>query len=494
MGQHPAGARLHVDPRGLSRATARPGPRTVIDRIWDAHAVAQTAAGHTLLHVDRIFLHERTGPALLAGLAAAGRLPRHPQRVFGCMDHIVDTTPLRSDRTRLVGGERFITEFRSRTQAAGIRLFDLHDARQGIVHVVSPEQGIALPGCTLVCPDSHTGTVGGIGALAWGIGSTEGEHAVATQTLVRPRPRRMLVRVDGRLAPGCSAKDLVLALIARFGATGGDGCAIEFAGPAVRALDVEGRMTLCNMAVEFGAWTGLVAPDERTIEWVAGRPFAPQGALFEAAAAYWRTLRSDDDAPWDAVLTLDASDVAPQVTWGTSPEHGGAVGGCVPDPAAQPDPARRAAWERALRYMDLQPGQPLVGTPIDAAFIGSCTNARLPDLRAAAAVLRGRRVAPGVRAIVVPGSMPVRAAAEAEGLHRVFEDAGFEWRASGCSLCFFAGGDSFGDARRVISSTNRNFEGRQGPGVRTHLASPVTVAASAVAGAIADPRALLDGA
>jgi 3-isopropylmalate/(R)-2-methylmalate dehydratase large subunit len=483
-----------VDPRGLNPATARPGPRTVSDRIWDAHAVADTAAAHTLLHIDRIFLHERTGPALLAGLAAAGRLPRHPQRVFGCMDHIVDTTPLRSDRTQLAGGERFVTEFRSRTQAAGIRLFDLHDPRQGIVHVVSPEQGIALPGCTLVCPDSHTGTVGGIGALAWGIGSTEGEHAVATQTLVRPRPRRMLVRVDGRLAPGCSAKDLVLALIARFGATGGDGCAIEFAGPAVRALDVEGRMTLCNMAVEFGAWTGLVAPDERTIEWVCGRPFAPRGEQWDAAVAHWRTLRSDDDAAWDAQLSLDAGGIAPQVTWGTSPEHGGEVGSCVPDPAAQPDPARRAAWERALRYMDLQPGQPLAGTPVDAAFIGSCTNARLPDLRAAAAVLRGRRVAPGVKAIVVPGSMPVRAAAEAEGLHRVFEDAGFEWRASGCSLCFFAGGDSFGAARRVISSTNRNFEGRQGPGVRTHLASPATVAASAVAGAIADPRPSLAGA
>lgn len=494
MGEHPAGARLHVDPRGLSRPTARPGPRTVIDRIWDEHAVAETAAAHTLLHIDRIFLHERTGPALLAGLAAAGRMPRYPQRVFGCMDHIVDTTPLRSDRTQLAGGERFVTEFRSRTQAAGIRLFDLHDPRQGIVHVVSPEQGIALPGCTLVCPDSHTGTVGGIGALAWGIGSTEGEHAVATQTLVRPRPRRMLVHVDGRLGPGCSAKDLVLALVARFGATGGDGCAIEFGGPALRALDVEGRMTLCNMAVEFGAWTGLVAPDERTIEWVAGRPFAPRGDQWDAAVAHWRTLRSDDDANWDAQLSLDAGGVAPQVTWGTSPEHGGEVGGRVPDPAVQPDPARRAAWERALRYMDLRPGQPLVGTPVDAAFIGSCTNGRLPDLRAAAAVLRGRRVAPGVKAIVVPGSMPVRAAAEAEGLHRVFEDAGFEWRASGCSLCFFAGGDSFGGARRVISSTNRNFEGRQGPGVRTHLASPATVAASAVAGAIADPRPLLAGA
>ncbi len=471
----------------------------MIDRIWREHLVAALSPTHDLVHIDRIFLHERTGPALLAGLAQAGRRPRHPERVFGCMDHIVDTTPARGDRTLLPGGERFVTEFRARMREAGIRLFDLHDARQGIVHVVAPEQGIALPGCTLVCPDSHTGTVGGIGALAWGIGSTEGEHAVATQTLVRPRPRRMRVRLEGTLPAGCFAKDLALALIARHGATGGaidgTGAAIEFAGAAVRALDIEGRMTLCNMAVEFGAWTGLVAPDERTIEWVAGRPFAPQGLAFERAAAHWRTLASDDAAAWDAELTLDASGLEPQLTWGTSPEHGGAITGVVPDPCDAPDAARRAARERALAYMGLAPGQRLAGTPIDAAFIGSCTNARLPDLRAAAAVLRGRKVRPGVRALVVPGSMPVRAAAEAEGLHRVFEAAGFEWRASGCSLCFYAGGESLGPpgsrAWRVISSTNRNFEGRQGPGVRTHLASPATVAASAVAGCIADPRPLL---
>jgi 3-isopropylmalate/(R)-2-methylmalate dehydratase large subunit len=462
--------------------------RTVIDKIWQAHHVADLPGGRALLHVDRIFLHERTGPALLAGLAAAGRKPRHPQRVFGVMDHIVDTTPLRSDRTRLEGGEGFIAEFRQRSLRAGLRLIDLDDPRQGIVHVVSPEQGIALPGCTLVCPDSHTGTVGGIGALAWGIGSTEGEHAVATQTLVRPRPRQLRVRFEGRLASGVGAKDMALALIHRHGATGGADAAIEFAGSTVRTLDIEGRMTLCNMAVEFGAWTGLVAPDEQTLQWVAGRPFAPRGQAFEQAAAHWRTLFSDDEARWHEEITFDVQGLAPQVTWGTSPEHGSAIDGHVPDPATAGSPTQRAAWERALRYMDLQPGAALEGTPIEAAFIGSCTNSRLPDLRAAAAVLRGRRVAPGIVARVVPGSMPVRAAAEAEGLHRIFLDAGFEWRTSGCSLCFFAGGDSFGAARRVISSTNRNFEGRQGPGVRTHLASPATVAASAVAGCIADPR------
>jgi 3-isopropylmalate/(R)-2-methylmalate dehydratase large subunit len=470
-------------------------PQTVIDKIWQAHWVADVDDRHSLLHIDRIFLHERTGPALLAGLAAAGRTPRHPSRVFGCMDHIVDTTAPRSDDCQLPTGKSFITEFRQRTAAAGIRLFDLHDARQGIVHVVSPEQGIALPGCTLVCPDSHTGTVGGIGALAWGIGSTEGEHAVATQTLVRPKPQRMQVRFDGRLPKACSAKDMVLALIAKFGASGGAGCAIEFAGDAVRVLDIEGRMTLCNMAVEFGAWTGLVAPDDSTTQWVAGRPFAPQGAALDAAAAHWRSLRSDDDAVWDQVLTLDVTNLSPQITWGTSPEHACAIDQAVPALQSAPDAAHRASWLAAQTYMGLQPGAALLGTPIDAAFVGSCTNSRLPDLRAAAALIRGRKVASGVKALVVPGSMTVRAAAEAEGLHHLFIDAGFEWRLAGCSLCFFAGGDSFGQSAsgkpvRVVSSTNRNFEGRQGPGVRTHIASPATVVASAIAGCIADPRAL----
>jgi 3-isopropylmalate/(R)-2-methylmalate dehydratase large subunit len=470
---------------------------TLIDRLWAAHRVADLGAGRTLLHIDRIFLHERTGPALLAGLAAAGRRPAHPQHVIGVMDHTVPTTPGRSDATLAPSLRGFVTAFREGTRAAGLRLIDLDDAAQGIVHVVAPEQGLALPGMTVVCPDSHTGTLGGLGALAWGIGSTEGEHAVATQTLVRAAAPQMRVHFDGTLPAGVGAKDMALALIARYGASGGSlagqGCAIEFSGAAVRALGIEGRLSLCNMAVEFGAWTGLVAPDDTTIEWTAGRPFAPRGADWDAAVAHWRGLAGDDDAAWQAELRLDVSHLAPHISWGTSPEHSVAVDARVPDPAAQADAPRRRAWERALAYMGLQPGQPLAGTPIDAAFIGSCTNARLPDLREAATLLRGRHVAPGVKAIVVPGSMPVRAAAEAEGLHRVFQDAGFEWRESGCSLCFFSGGDSFGldpaGTRRVISSTNRNFEGRQGPGVRTHIASPATVAASAVAGCIADPRA-----
>jgi 3-isopropylmalate/(R)-2-methylmalate dehydratase large subunit len=465
-------------------------PRSIIEKIWDEHVVAELGDGQALLHVDRVFLHERTGPQALAGMAAAGHAVANPALVFGVIDHIVDTDPGRTERTRFKGGDEFIRTFRDLARRAGIRLFDLDDPRQGIVHVISPEQGIALPGCTLVCPDSHTCTVGGIGALAWGIGSTEGEHAVATQTLVRPRPKTMFVDYSGRLGPGVTAKDMILALIGKYGAAGGANHAIEFGGEAVRALGVEARLTLCNMTVEFGAWTGLVAPDDTTIDWVAGRPFAPQAAHWDAAVAHWRALASDAGARWDARLDLDCAALAPQVTWGTSPAHAVAIDGVVPDPTVASDATMRTGFERALAYMDLKPGQALAGLPIEAAFIGSCTNSRLSDLRAAAALLRGRRVAPGVKALVVPGSTTLKKEAEAEGLDRVFEEAGFEWRESGCSLCFYSGGDSFGAARRVITSTNRNFEGRQGPGVRSHLASPLTVAASAVAGRITDPRTL----
>lgn len=465
-------------------------PRSIIEKIWDAHLVAELGDGQALLHVDRVFLHELTGPQALAALAAAGRAVAQPALVFGVIDHIVATGPGLSGSAREQAGAAFIRSFRDLARRAGVRLFDLDDPRQGIVHVVAPEQGIALPGCTLVCPDSHTCTVGGIGALAWGIGSTECEHAVATQTLARRRPGTMRVEFRGRPAAGVTAKDMILALIGRYGAAGGASRAIEFCGEAVAGLGVEARLTLCNMAVEFGAWTGLVAPDDATIEWLAGRPFAPRAAHWEAAVAHWRALATDDGARWDAQLDLDCAALAPQVTWGTSPAHVVGIDGVVPDPAAAPDATARAGIERALAYMDLRPAQPLAGLPIEAAFIGSCANSRLPDLRAAAALLRGRRVAPGVKALVVPGSTALKRAAEAEGLHRVFAAAGFEWRESGCSLCFHSGGDSFGAARRVITSTNRNFEGRQGPGVRSHLASPLTVAASAVAGRIADPRAL----
>jgi 3-isopropylmalate/(R)-2-methylmalate dehydratase large subunit len=406
------------------------------------------------------------------------------------MDHIVDTTPGRTDDTRMPGGREFITSTRASARAAGIHLFDLGDDRQGIVHVVSPEQGIALPGVTLVCPDSHTCTLGGLGALAWGIGSTEGEHALATKTLAVRKPKRMRIRFTGQLAPRVYAKDMILHLISRFGASGGVGYAIEFAGEAVGSLPVEARLTLCNMAVEFGAWTGIVAPDELTFEYVRGRPFAPQPGQWDAAVAHWRTLHSDPDATFDREIQVDCRGLPPQVTWGTSPQQGCGIDGEVPDPAGETDANRRQSAERALQYMGLSPGTRLAGLPIGAAFIGSCTNSRISDLREAAGVLRGRRVAPGIKAICVPGSSLVKKAAEAEGLDRVFRDAGFEWRESGCSMCFYAGGESFGLEERVVTSTNRNFENRQGPRTRSHLASPATVAASAVAGALADVRAL----
>jgi 3-isopropylmalate/(R)-2-methylmalate dehydratase large subunit len=464
--------------------------RTIIDKIWHEHEVAALGDGTSLVYIDRVFLHERTGSVALRELAAAHRRVRNPEQVFATMDHIVDTVPGRGDATRMPGGTAFITETRAAARAAGITLFDIGDDRQGIVHVVSPEQGIALPGVTLVCPDSHTCTLGGIGSLAWGIGSTEAEHALATKTLVVRKPKSMRVRFEGRLQPGVTAKDMILALIGAHGASGGVGYAIEFAGEAVRALPVEARLTLCNMGVEFGAWTVIVAPDEVVFEYVAGRPYAPDARVLQQAVAYWRTLASDPGAAFDREIVVECGGLAPQVTWGTSPQHVAGIDGCVPDPATEADPNRRKSMERALEYMALAPGTPLAGIPVQAAFIGSCTNSRLSDLRTAAAVLRDRKVAPGVRAICVPGSSQVKLAAEREGLDRVFREAGFEWRESGCSMCFFAGGESFGLEERVVSSTNRNFENRQGPRTRTHLASPATVATSAIAGRLADPRAL----
>ena len=465
-------------------------PRTIIDKLWDEHTVADLGDGASLLYIDRVFLHERTGSVALKGLEAAGRIVRNPEQVFCTMDHIVDTTPGRTDDTRVPGGREFITSTRASARAAGINLFDLGDNRQGIVHVVSPEQGIALPGVTLVCPDSHTCTLGGLGALAWGIGSTEGEHALATKTLAVRKPKRMRIRFEGVLAPDVYAKDLILHLISRFGASGGVGYAIEFAGSVVRALPIEARLTLCNMAVEFGAWTGIVAPDELTFAYVRGRPFAPRPEQWEQAITHWRRLPSDPDAQFDRELAVDCNELAPQITWGTSPEHGGGINSVVPDPAMETDANCRQSIERALTYMGLAPGTTLEGLPISAAFIGSCTNSRLSDLQEAARILRGRRVANGVRAICVPGSSQVKKAAEAAGLDQVFRAAGFEWRESGCSMCFYAGGESFGLEQRVVTSTNRNFENRQGPRTRSHLASPATVAASAIAGTLADPRKL----
>jgi 3-isopropylmalate/(R)-2-methylmalate dehydratase large subunit len=462
--------------------------RSIIEKIWAEHEVTDLGDGTSLLYIDRIFLHERTGSVALKELAAAHRRVRNPEQVFCTMDHIVDTLPGRGDNTRMPGGIEFITQTREAARAAGINLFDLGDDRQGIVHVVSPEQGIALPGLTLVCPDSHTCTLGGLGTLAWGIGSTEAEHALATKTLVVKRPKSMRVTFEGELLPGVTAKDMILRLIGEHSASGGVGYAVEFAGSTVRGLGVEARLTLCNMGVEFGAWTVIIAPDEKVFDYVQGRPFAPRDVVLEEALGHWKTLHTDHDAHFDREITVACDRLAPQVTWGTSPQHETAIDSVVPDPAGETDPNRRQSMERALEYMALTPGTPLSEVPIQAAFIGSCTNSRLTDLRAAAEILQGRKVAAGVKAICVPGSTQVKHAAEREGLDRIFREAGFEWRESGCSMCFYAGGESFGQAERVVSSTNRNFENRQGPRTRTHLASPATVAASAIAGHLADVR------
>jgi 3-isopropylmalate/(R)-2-methylmalate dehydratase large subunit len=467
-------------------------PRTLAARIWDAHVVAVLEGSKHLLLVDRVMLHERTGGVAFESLDQAGRTVLAPAQVFATMDHLVDTLPGRNDHTMMPTGTAFLTATRAGAQRHGITLFDIDDTRQGIVHVISPEQGIVLPGLTLVCPDSHTCTQGAFGALAWGIGSTEAENALATMTQRVSRPREMRIRIDGRLAPGVTAKDLALHMIGRLGASGAKGHIVEYAGEAVRALDMEGRMTLCNMATELSAFSAVIAPDETTFAYLHGRPYAPKGDDWAAAVAQWRRLASDQDAVFDAEHCFNAADVTPMVTWGNSPQHAAPIDGRVPHHADNPARESPAVHARALHYMGLAPGDALLGLPIDAAFIGSCTNSRLSDLRRAAAILDGRQVADGVRAICVPGSTQVKLAAIAEGLDRIFRKAGFEWREAGCSMCFFAGGESFAAGTRVISCTNRNFESRQGAGVRTHLASPETVAASAIAGRIADPRFLTD--
>ena len=430
--------------------------------------MADLGAGNALIAIDRVFLHERTGAAALKSMAEAGRPLVDPARVFAVMDHIVDTRPGRGDATLMPGGDAFITETRAACRAAGITLFDVNDRDQGITHVISPELGIVLPGVTLVAPDSHTCTQGAFGAFAWGIGSSEAEHAMATGTLRMKLPKTMRVTFAGALQRGVTAKDMILTLIAQCGAGGGIGYVVEFAGTAVSALDIEARQTLCNMATEFGAVSGIIAPDAVASAYFKGRRYAPD------PLPDWSDLVSDEGAIFDAEIAIDAAGITPMVSWGTSPEHSIGIGSVLPQ-----------GPERAHDYIGLAAGAPIAGIKIDAAFIGSCTNARLPDLRRAAAILDGRHVAQGVKALVVPGSRAVKRAAEAEGLDRIFTAAGFEWRDSGCSLCFYAGGEGFAPGSRVISSTNRNFEGRQGPGIRTHIASPETVAASAIAGVIA---------
>ena len=464
------------------------GPRTLFQKIWDDHEVADLGGGASLLLVDRILLHERTGGVALQSLANAGRQVLAPQQVFATMDHVVDTFPGRTDRTLMPTGTAFIAATRDGAKEAGITLFDLGDPGQGIVHVISPEQAIVLPGLTLVCPDSHTSSQGALGALAWGIGSTEAEHALATSTLRVKRPQTMRVSLTGRLQSGVTPKDVALTVLARLGSAGARAHVVEYAGDTVRGLDVEGRLTLCNMAAELSAFTALIAPDETVFNYLHGRRYAPRDAAWDEAIGSWRKLYTDEEASFDIDVTIDVGGLGPMVTWGTSPQQVVSIQESVPDYAAVSHRDTRDGYDRALAYMGLTAGVKLEGLPIDAAFIGSCTNSRLSDLRRAASILRGRRVAPGVKALVVPGSTRVKEDAEAEGLDRAFKDAGFEWRESGCSLCFFAGGESFPVGSRIITSTNRNFEGRQGPGTRSHLASPEMVAASAIAGSIADPR------
>lgn len=460
---------------------------TLFEKIWRRHLVAELAGGVGLVAIDRTLLHERTGGVALGAVADAGRKLASPQQVFATMDHVVDTLPGRTDRTIMPTGTQFIQALRERAKGQGIWLFDIGDPGQGIVHVISPEQGIVLPGVTLVCADSHTCTQGAMGALAWGIGSSEAEHALATGTLRVAKPATLRITVDGRLAAGVTAKDLALHILQLHGAAVATGHIVEFAGSTIRDMEVEARLTLCNMATEMAAFSAIIAPDDKTFAYVEGARFAPAGALWESALSSWRELTTDADAVFDREIAVDAAAIRPMITWGTNPQQAVPLGESVPQPG-QSSRDTPAMYKNAVDYMGIHAGGVLAGLPIDAAFIGSCTNARLSDLRRAAALLRGRRVAPGVRAICVPGSSAVKAGAEAEGLDRIFRDAGFEWRESGCSMCFFAGGEAMDAGARVVSSTNRNFESRQGPGTRTHLASPEVVAASAIAGHIASPE------
>ena len=464
-------------------------PRTLFDKIWDAHVVERLADGTCVLYIDRHLVHEVTSPQAFEGLRAAGRGVRRPDATIAVVDHNVPT----SDRAH------GIAEPESRLQVAtleanvaefGVPYFPLLDERQGIVHVIGPEQGISLPGMTIVCGDSHTSTHGAMGALAFGIGTTEVEHVLATQTLRQSPAKNMLVRVDGAVGPGVTAKDIVLAIIGRIGTAGGTGHVIEYAGEAIRALDMAGRLTVCNMSIEAGARAGLIAPDEKTFEYIKGRPYAPHGDAFDQAVAYWRTLPSDAGAAYDKTVVLNAADIAPMVTWGTNPEAVLPITGVVPNPGDVADEHKRIAMQRMLDYMALTPGTKLVDVPIDVVFIGSCTNGRIEDIRAAAEVARGRHVAEGVRALVVPGSGLVKAQAEDEGLDSILKEAGFEWREPGCSMCLAMNPDKLQPGQSSASTSNRNFEGRQGPGGRTHLLSPAMAAAAAVTGHLADVREL----
>ncbi len=461
--------------------------KTLFDKIWDAHLVHEAPGESSVLYIDRHLVHEVTSPQAFEGLRLTHRTVRRPEKTLAVADHNVPTKDRAKGISDPESAEQIATLERN-TKDFGVEYLPMDDIRQGVVHIVGPEQGFTLPGTTIVCGDSHTYTHGAFGALAFGIGTSEVEHVLATQTLLVPKSKNMRVTVHGALHAGITAKDIALAVIAKIGTAGGTGYVIEFAGEAVRALSMEGRMTLCNMTIEGGARAGLIAPDEVTFAYVAGRPRAPKGASFEAAVATWRQLHSDADAVFDAEIVLDAAEIAPMVTWGTSPEQALPITSVVPDPAAIADPGKKSGVERALAYMDLKPGQPLNAVKIDRVFIGSCTNGRIEDFRAAAKIAKGRTVASHVSAMVVPGSGLVKHQAEEEGLDQIFIAAGFEWREPGCSMCLAMNADRLEPGERCASTSNRNFEGRQGRGGRTHLMSPAMAAAAAIAGHLVDVR------
>jgi len=462
-------------------------PKTLFDKIWDAHVVHRQDDGTCLIYIDRHLVHEVTSPQAFEGLRNAKRAVRAPNRTLAVADHNIPTT----DRSAGIEDEesRIQVEALEKNAAEfGVPYFAMDDKRQGIVHVIGPEQGFTLPGMTIVCGDSHTATHGAFGALAFGIGTSEVEHVLATQTLIQKPAKNMRITVDGSLANGVTAKDVILAIIGKIGTAGGTGHVIEFAGSAIRGLSMEGRMTVCNMAIEAGARAGMIAPDATTFAYLKDRPMTPKGDNWDKAVAYWQSLPSDEGARYDSEIAMAAEDIAPTVTWGTSPEDAISINGCVPDPAKEKDPSKRAKIERAIEYMGLEAGQKLTDIKVDTVFIGSCTNSRIEDLRAAAALADGRKVAAGMRAMVVPGSGLVKEQAEAEGLDQVFIAAGFEWREPGCSMCLAMNADKLTEGERCASTSNRNFEGRQGRGGRTHLVSPQMAVAAALTGHLADVR------
>ncbi len=468
-------------------------PQTLFEKIWSRHRIMERPDGQVLLYIDNHLVQDGSAPAFEM-LRRRGLAPRAPDRTFATPDHYVPTDSRDLDTMPDPEKRRMAQALQQDSARAGIPFFGVDDPRQGILHVVGPEQGLSWPGTIIVCGDSHTSTHGAMGALAFGIGATEVSHVLATQALWQRKPRTMKVSVDGPLHAGVSAKDVVLSIIGRIGTAGATGHVIEYAGSTIAALTMEGRLTVCNMSIEAGARAGMIAPDDTTFEYLAGRPFAPAGKDWDAAMARWRALPSDPGARFDREVTLDAREIAPMVTWGTSPEDVIPITGRVPDPGAVPQAERREALARALAYMDLQPGTSMTDVSIDHVFIGSCTNGRIEDLRSAAAIIKGRKVATGVEAWAVPGSGLVKAQAEAEGLDRIFKDAGFQWRYAGCSMCLGTNGDVVAPGKRCASTTNRNFVGRQGPGSRTHLLSPMMAAAAAVTGRFTDVRRLMEGA